>query len=69
MDSFFEFLSDSFRPILGALLGASLFITFMALMSTLESDLQEGTDLTGKRIGFFAYGSGSKSKVLMTARD
>lgn len=35
VDSFFEFLSDSFRPILGALLGASLFITFMALMSTL----------------------------------
>lgn len=36
LDSFFEFLSDSFRPILGALLGASLFITFMALMSTLH---------------------------------
>ncbi len=36
LDSFFEFLSDSFRPILGALLGASLFITFMALMSTLR---------------------------------
>ena len=36
MDSFFEFLSDSFRPILGALLGASLFITFMPLMSTLK---------------------------------
>ncbi|WP_058235075.1 PTS transporter subunit EIIC [Devriesea agamarum] len=35
MDSFFEFLSDSFRPIIGALLGASLFITFMSLMSTL----------------------------------
>lgn len=35
VDSFFEFLSDSFRPILGALLGASLFITFMSLMSTL----------------------------------
>lgn len=35
IDSFFEFLSDSFRPILGALLGASLFITFMSLMSTL----------------------------------
>ena len=35
VDSFFEFLSDSFRPILGSLLGASLFITFMALMSTL----------------------------------
>lgn len=36
LDSLFEFLSDSFRPILGALLGASLFITFMALMATLE---------------------------------
>ncbi|WP_062381490.1 PTS transporter subunit EIIB [Demequina pelophila] len=35
VDNFFEFLSDSFRPILGALLGASLFITFMSLMSTL----------------------------------
>ena len=36
LDSFFEFLSDSFRPIIGVLLGASLFITFMALMSTLK---------------------------------
>lgn len=36
LDSLFEFLSDSFRPILGALLGASLFITFMALMATLK---------------------------------
>jgi beta-glucoside PTS system EIICBA component len=35
LDTFFEYLSDSFRPILPALLGASLFITFMALMSTL----------------------------------
>lgn len=35
LDNFFEFLSDSFRPILGALLGASLVITFMALMSSL----------------------------------
>ena len=34
LDSFFEFLGDSFRPILGALLGASLFITFMSLMAT-----------------------------------
>ena len=36
LDAFFEFLSNSFRPILGALLGASLFITFMALMATLD---------------------------------
>lgn len=35
LDTFFEYLSDSFRPIIGALLGASLFITFMALMGTL----------------------------------
>ena len=36
IDNLFEFLSNSFRPILGALLGASLFITFMALMATLD---------------------------------
>lgn len=36
IDGLFEYLSDSFRPILGALLGASLFITFMALMATLN---------------------------------
>ncbi|QKJ18211.1 glucose PTS transporter subunit IIA [Microbacterium hominis] len=36
IDTLFEFLSDSFRPILGALLGASFFITFMALMATLD---------------------------------
>ncbi len=35
IDSLFEFLSDSFRPLLGALLGASFFITFMALLATL----------------------------------
>ncbi|AXE38724.1 glucose PTS transporter subunit IIA [Acidipropionibacterium virtanenii] len=34
LDNFFEFLSDSFRPLIGALLGASLFITFMSLMAT-----------------------------------
>lgn len=36
---------------------------FLGLMSTLEADLQENQSLTGKKIGFFAYGSGSKSKV------
>ena len=35
LDNLFEYLSDSFRPVLGALLGASLFITFMALMGSL----------------------------------
>lgn len=36
---------------------------FLALMSTLESDFVEGNDLSGKRLGFVAYGSGSKAKV------
>ncbi len=36
---------------------------FMALMSTFASDFNENSQLTGKRFGFVAYGSGSKSKV------
>ncbi len=36
---------------------------FLALVSTLESDLQDGIDLTGERIGLCGYGSGSKAKV------
>ena len=36
---------------------------FLALMSTLECDLTDGSRLNGKRFGFVAYGSGSKAKV------
>ncbi|MEN0005645.1 MAG: hydroxymethylglutaryl-CoA synthase [Bacteroidota bacterium] len=36
---------------------------FLALMSSLETDLNAETDLAGTTLGFFAYGSGSKSKV------
>ncbi|GAA1394479.1 glucose PTS transporter subunit IIA [Luteococcus peritonei] len=36
MDNFFEFLSDSFRPILGVLLGASLIIAFTAVLDALK---------------------------------
>lgn len=36
---------------------------FLSLMSTLEATLEEGSELEGRRFGFFAYGSGSKSKV------
>lgn len=36
---------------------------FMALMSTLYFDAMENSDLSSKKIGFVAYGSGSKSKV------
>ncbi|MEN0049836.1 MAG: hydroxymethylglutaryl-CoA synthase, partial [Bacteroidota bacterium] len=35
----------------------------MALMSTLNADLEENANLEGKQLGFFGYGSGSKSKV------
>lgn len=35
----------------------------LSLMSILEIDLQEDADLRHTKIGFFAYGSGSKSKV------
>lgn len=36
---------------------------FLALMSTLEAELPTERDLTHSTFGFFAYGSGSKSKV------
>ena len=36
---------------------------FLALMSTLETALEQGQELEGRRFGFFSYGSGSKSKV------
>lgn len=36
---------------------------FLSLVGLLEADWQEGNDLDGKKLGFFAYGSGSKSKV------
>lgn len=36
---------------------------FLALMSTLEADLADGNRLERKRLGFVAYGSGSKAKV------
>ena len=35
IDAFFEYLSNSFRPILGVLLGASLIIAFAAVMLSL----------------------------------
>jgi PTS system beta-glucosides-specific IIC component len=35
LDAFFEYLSDSFRPLLGVLLGASLIIAFAAVLDAL----------------------------------
>lgn len=43
----------------GNLYTASIFLA----MSSLECDLADGTPLAGKRIGFVAYGSGSKAKI------
>ncbi len=36
---------------------------FLALMSSLEADLEEANEMTEASLGFFSYGSGSKSKV------
>ncbi|MEM1124341.1 MAG: hydroxymethylglutaryl-CoA synthase [Bacteroidota bacterium] len=36
---------------------------FLALMGTLEEDLNDKADIAGKDFGFVGYGSGSKSKV------
>jgi hydroxymethylglutaryl-CoA synthase len=36
---------------------------FLSLVSTLESDLVEGVELAGRRIGLCGYGSGAKAKV------
>ncbi|AZA77507.1 hydroxymethylglutaryl-CoA synthase family protein [Chryseobacterium sp. G0186] len=36
---------------------------FMAFLSGLQTSFTENEDLSGKEIGFFGYGSGSKSKV------
>ncbi|MBV8328797.1 hydroxymethylglutaryl-CoA synthase [Chryseobacterium sp.] len=36
---------------------------FMALLSALQTSFDDNEELSGKEIGFFGYGSGSKSKV------
>ncbi len=35
----------------------------MGLLSTLSYHAQQKSDIIGRKLGFFAYGSGSKSKV------
>jgi len=36
---------------------------FLSLMSVLEADSEANEELAGSKIGFFAYGSGAKSKI------
>jgi len=52
--------SERASSLVGNLYTSSL---FLALMSLLEADFLEGCELRGLRMGFFAYGSGSKAKV------
>ena len=36
---------------------------FLALMSSMESDLSEGVEMEGERVGLCGYGSGAKAKI------
>lgn len=44
LDSFFEYLSDSFRPLLGVLLGASLIVAFTAVLDAFNIVDAQATD-------------------------
>lgn len=63
---YLSFISEKIEPSqrasseIGNMYTASV---FMALLSALQTSLNEGEELEGKKIGFLAYGSGSKAKV------
>lgn len=65
-ESYQTFIKEKIEPSqrasseIGNLYTASI---FMAMLSALQVSFDENEDLTGKEIGFLAYGSGSKSKV------
>lgn len=65
-ENYLEFIKDKIEPSqrasseIGNMYTASI---FMAMLSAFQVSLDEGEDLAGKEIGFFAYGSGSKAKV------
>lgn len=52
--------AEKASSLVGNMYAASI---FLAMMSTLEKDLEEGNELKGGTLGFIGYGSGSKSKV------
>ncbi|WP_283640851.1 hydroxymethylglutaryl-CoA synthase, partial [Mesonia mobilis] len=60
------FVAEKFAPaerassLIGNMYTASM---FMGMLSTLCDYYEKGEDLTGKTLGFIAYGSGAKSKV------
>jgi len=65
-DAYIQFINDKIEKSqrasseIGNMYTASI---FMALLSALQTSFNENEELTGKEIGFFGYGSGSKSKV------
>ncbi|MEM9051275.1 MAG: hydroxymethylglutaryl-CoA synthase [Bacteroidota bacterium] len=52
--------AEKASSLVGNMYAASI---FLAMMSTLEKDLEEGNELKDGTLGFVGYGSGSKSKV------
>ena len=77
LDTFFEYLSDSFRPMLGVLLGASLIIAFAAVLDAFglvqfkddnKSPLWLFVDAMWRSVFFFlpvmvAYNAGKKLRI------
>lgn len=65
-DRYLAFINEKIEPSqrasseIGNLYTASI---FMALLSALQVSFDRGEELSEKELGFFAYGSGSKSKV------
>jgi hydroxymethylglutaryl-CoA synthase len=65
-DDYRAFVNQKLQPaepassLIGNLYTGSI---FMGLLSTLSHFAKTNTDATGKKLGFLAYGSGSKSKV------
>ncbi len=65
-DIYKKFISDTIEKgerassIIGNMYTASI---FMSLLSLLNCSNDENQDITGQKIGFFSYGSGSKSKL------
>lgn len=65
-EDYLKFINDKIEKTqrasseIGNMYTASL---FMALLSALQTSYNENEDLVGEKIGFFGYGSGSKSKV------
>lgn len=67
-EEYLQFINEKIEPSqrasseIGNMYTASI---FMALLSALQVSFNNNEDLQGKKIGFLAYGSGSKSKVFV----